>query len=108
MSAYPTQAVNDIVKIDSNHANFVRALVRCTKPRSILELGFGAGEATRSMLAGLHYNERAFQYTVVDNWIDFGGVQPEITKTAEFSAVKFVTSGEFEFVKESNGAFDFI
>jgi len=108
MRAYATQAAHDLVKIDANHANFVRALVMCTKPRRILELGFGAGEATRSILAGLHYNERAFEYTVVDNWVDFGGVQPEITKTNEFSAVKFVTSGEFEFVKASRSVFDFI
>ncbi len=108
MLAYATQAVNDLVMIDVNHADFVRALVACTKPQRILELGFGAGEATRSILAGCRYNERAFEYTIVDNWCDFGGIQPEITKTDEFSKIKFVTSDEFEFVKESHGMFDFI
>lgn len=108
MLAYSTQAVNDVVKIDRNHANFVCALVMCAKPQRILELGFGAGEATRSILAGLRYNERPFEYTVVDNWVDFGGIQPELTRTQEFSAVTFVTSGELEFVKELHGAYNFI
>src|SRR5262245_1354456 len=108
MLSYPTQAVNDIVKIDVNHANFVRALITCTKPRKILELGFGAGEATRAILAGLRYNERPFDYTVVDNWLDFKGIQPELTKTPEFSMITFVTSSEAEFVKGANGAYDFI
>jgi len=108
MLAYATQAINDLVKIDANHAKFVCALVMCTKPQRILELGFGAGEATRAILAGLRYNERDFEYTVVDNWVDFGGIQPEITKTGEFSAVKFITSGECQFVKEPHGIFDFI
>jgi predicted O-methyltransferase YrrM len=108
MLAYLTEAANELVKIDANHANFVRALVMCTKPQRILEMGFGAGEATRSILSGLRYNERDFEYIVVDNWFDFGGIQPEITKTEEFAAVKFITSGEYEFVKEPHGNFNFI
>ena len=108
MPAYPTQAVNDVVKIDANHANLVCALVMCTKPRRILELGFGAGEATRSILVGLRYNKTAFEYTVVDNWVDFGGTQPAITTNEEFSSVKFITSGEYEFIKEPHALFDFI
>ena len=108
MLAYPTQAINDLVKIDANHANLVRALVMCAKPARILELGFGSGESTRFILAGLNYNEKPFEYVLADNWMDFGGVQPQLTRTPEFSAIKFVTSDEEEFVKGDHGTFDFI
>ena len=108
MLAYATQAANDIVKIDVNHANFVRALIMCTKPQNVLELGFGSGEATRAILGALLYNEKPYKYTVVDNWLDFGGNQPALTKTEEFSTVKFVTSSEFDFLKGNPGMFDFI
>jgi len=69
--AYATQAINDLVKIDANHANLVRVLIMCTSPSRILELGSGAGESTRAILAGLLYNEKPFEYTVFNNWMDF-------------------------------------
>ncbi len=108
MLAYPTQAINDLVKIDANHANLVRSLVMCAKPKRILELGFGSGESTRFILAGLLYNAMPFEYVLADNWLDFGGVQPELTRAKEFAAVKFVTSDEEAFVHGEHGRFDFI
>ena len=36
MLIYDDPAVDDLVKIDANHANFVRALVMCHKPRRVL------------------------------------------------------------------------
>ncbi len=99
MLIYDDPAVDDLVKIDANHANFVRALVMCHKPRRVLELGFGAGEATRAILGGLRYNDQPFEYTLVDNWHDFGGVPPAATRADEYRGIDFITSTEREFVR---------
>jgi predicted O-methyltransferase YrrM len=96
------------VKIDRNHAELVTALVKCVKPRTVLELGFGAGEATKAIMAGLNYNEMQFSYTLVDNWQDFGGRRPAATNAEEFSHIDFVTSDEQAFVEGCKDQFDFI
>jgi len=108
MSVYSSQDVDDLVKIDQNHAAFVQALVMCLKPRQILELGFGAGEATRNILAGLQYNQQPWEYTVVDNWCDFGGVKPQATDHPQYEKVTFVTSNEFDFLHSCTKSYDFI
>jgi predicted O-methyltransferase YrrM len=78
------------------------------KPRTVLELGFGAGEATKAIMAGLNYNEMQFSYTLVDNWQDFGGRRPAATNAEEFSHIDFVTSDEQAFVEGCKDQFDFI
>ena len=108
MSVYGDQNVDDLVKIDQNHGYFLQALVMCGKPRRILELGFGAGEATRSILAGLRYNQQPQDYTIVDNWSDFGGIQPEATTDPQYRGISFVTSNELDFVRGCTASYDFI
>jgi len=98
MPVYSDPAIDEIVKIDANHAEFVRSLVTCAKPHRVLELGFGAGESTRAILSGLRYNMQAFDYTVVDNWFDFQGIIPEATNSPEYAEIRFITSAEHEFV----------
>jgi predicted O-methyltransferase YrrM len=108
MSVYGNAAIDNLVKIDANHADFVRTLVMCHKPRRVLEFGFGAGEATRAILAGLHYNRQAFEYTVVDNWLDFGGVRPEATRAEQYAGIGFVTSSELGFVAACQTSYDLV
>lgn len=108
MSSYPNDACEQLVKIDDNHARFVEALVMSTKPRRVLEFGFGAGEATRAIQAGLAYNDQPHEYVVVDNWLDFGGERPSVTRGPTFPGVTFVTSAEYDFVRDCRASFDFI
>jgi predicted O-methyltransferase YrrM len=108
MSVYADAAIDRLVKIDDNHAEFVRALVVCNKPRRVLEFGFGAGEATRAILGGLAYNRQAFEYTLVDNWLDFGGVPPPPAGALVAQGVNLVTSSERDFVQTCQTSFDFV
>ena len=106
MAENPTYST--VVKIDDNHAALVKSLVMCKKPRHILELGFGSGEACRAILAGLRYNSVPFKYTLVDNWMDFGGAPPEAIRAPEFDGVEFVSSGEFEYFQNCTSQYDLI
>ena len=108
MSIYADAKIDDLVKIDVNHALFTQSLVMCKKPRQVLEFGFGAGEATRAILAGLRYNRVPFDFTVVDNWMDFGGTQPPGTFDEQYAGVKFVTSTELDFLLQCKQKYDFI
>lgn len=108
MSVYQNPEMDKIVAIDGNHAFLTTALVSCRKPKKILELGFGAGESCRSILNGLRYNGNQFNFTLVDNWLDFGGIPPEEIKKQDYEGVTFVTSGEQEYVFSTKDKFDFI
>ena len=108
MSVYGDAAIDRLVKIDQNHAEFVRTLVACHKPRRVLEFGFGAGEATRAILAGLAYNRQAFEYTLVDNWLDFGGVPPAAAGALAAQGVSVVTGSERDFVQSCQTSFDLV
>jgi predicted O-methyltransferase YrrM len=102
LSSYPNAACEQLVKIDDNHARFVEALVMSAKPRRLLEFGFGAGEATRAIQAGLAYNNQAHEYVVVDNWLDFGDERPSVTRGEAFGGITFITSAEYDFVRDCN------
>jgi predicted O-methyltransferase YrrM len=99
---------NAIVKIDRNHAGLVGALVSALKPATVLELGFGGGESATAILSALKYNRVPFEYTLVDNWMDFDGKRPAITRSPRFRAIDFVTSDEEAFVKGCGRTFDFV
>ena len=47
----------DPVQVDFCHGDLIESLVKCHKPKSVLELGFGSGFTTRKILAALDYNE---------------------------------------------------
>jgi hypothetical protein len=95
-----------LVKIDANHAKFVRALVACHKPRP--ELGFGAGKTTHAILGGLDYNGQQYEYTVVDNWMDFGGTPPAETRMPLYPGTNFVTCSERDFVFSCQATYEFV
>jgi predicted O-methyltransferase YrrM len=108
MPVYESAAIDHLVKIDANHADLLRALVMCHKPQRILEFGFGSGEATRAILAGLLYNRVPVTYTVVDNWLDFDGVQPEAVRRPPYEGIVFVTSSEEEYVRACKTSYDLV
>jgi predicted O-methyltransferase YrrM len=99
---------DETVKIDRAHADLLTGLVKSSKPKTVLELGIGGGQATDAILAGLDYNQQTFNYTLVDNWLDFGGVMPEVVGETYGNRINIVTSGECEFVFSCNEKYDFI
>lgn len=98
----------ELVKIDVAHAELLRGLIMSHKPKTILELGVGGGQGTDAMLSALEYNEQAYNYTLVDNWLDFDYVQPPEVAERYGSRINIVTSGEKEFVFSCDQKFDFI
>jgi predicted O-methyltransferase YrrM len=99
---------DDNIKIDRAHADLLTGLIKSNKPKTVLELGIGGGQATDAILAGLDYNQQAYDYTLVDNWLDFGGGMPAIVGETYGNRLNIVTSGEREFVHSCNKKFDFI
>jgi predicted O-methyltransferase YrrM len=61
--------------IDIAHASLVYGLVCAAKPRNLLELGVGTGLMTGLLLDAIEYNGVG-HLTCVDNWLDWGGVEP--------------------------------
>jgi predicted O-methyltransferase YrrM len=108
MLVYGQEAIDTGVKIDESHSKLVHALVLCRKPRQVLELGFGTGEATRAILTALQYNTRGYDYTVVDNWFDFDGVPPPIINDAMYASINFVTRSERDYLSGCTATYDFI
>ena len=100
--------LDEIAKIDQAHADLLRGLIVSSKPKKILELGLGGGKSADSMLEGLAYNQQPFDYTLVDNWQDRGGIIPQIVRDRYEAHMKFVTSGEREFVFSCTEKYDFI
>lgn len=96
------------VKIDIAHANLLKALVMANKPTSILEIGLGGGRSADAILEGLKYNELPYNYTLVDNWWDWGGNKPEIVDKMYGDKIDIITSDEKDFVFSCKESFDFI
>jgi predicted O-methyltransferase YrrM len=97
------------IKIDVAHAMLLNGLVVSNKPKTILELGIGGGQGTDAILSGLDYNQQPYDYTLVDNWNDFGFQQPpEVTERYGHRINSIITSNERDFVFGCNKTFDFI
>lgn len=96
------------VKIDQAHADLLRGLIVAQKPKTVLELGIGGGQGTDAMLSGLEYNQQPYEYTLVDNWFDFGRQQPPEVAERYGSRIEVVTSDEKDFVFSCTKKFDFI
>ena len=96
------------VKIDVAHAHLVTGLVKANKPKTILEFGIGGGESTDAILEALAYNQQPYEYTVVDNWHDWHGQQPEGITEKYGDRIKIITSPEREYVFSCTEKYDFI
>ncbi len=108
MSVYANDQVDRIVAIDDAHASLVASLVACRKPRTVLELGFGAGRSCRSILQGLEFNGQTYEFDLVDSWYDFNGRPPEEIGKPEYGHVNFITAKEEAFVISAEKTYDFI
>lgn len=108
MSHYGNPNIDRLVAVDECHAALIRALVLSQKPQDLLEIGIGSGKSTDAILEALSLNGTHRSYTLVDNWVDFGGVIPENVKTKYGKRVKLVTADERDFVGSCRESFDFI
>jgi predicted O-methyltransferase YrrM len=99
---------DESIKIDVAHSNLLTGLVMANKPKTILELGIGGGRSTDAILAGLEYNQQKYDYTLVDNWYDFGYTPPMEVMSKYGPKMKIVTSPEKEFVFSCDKQYDFI
>jgi predicted O-methyltransferase YrrM len=105
MSAFTTRTE---IKIDTAHAELIRGLVIAHKPKVLLELGVGGGKSVDATLSALNFNQQTYDYTLVDNWLDFGGtIPPEVTDLYQ-DKLNIVTSAEKDYVQNCNKKFDFI
>lgn len=97
-----------VVKIDVAHANLLTALVQANKPKTLLEIGIGGGQGTDAILAGLDFNQQSFDFTIVDNWNDWGGQRPSGVTEKYGDRCTIVDSAEKDFVFSTDKKFDFI
>ena len=107
------------VQVDICHGDLIANLVKCHKPKSVLELGFGSGFSARKILAALDYNESEAltpsygppaTYTMVDNWLDWAekGAPPPDLSEFEGTRANIVESDEYRFVFGAKEKWDFI
>lgn len=108
MSVYQNPEKDRLVAIDQCHGYLTSALIASRKPQNILELGFGSGASCREILNALNFNGLHFNFTVVDNWMDFNGIPPDELKKEIYSNVKFISSPEKDYVFSCKEKFDFI
>jgi len=108
MSHYGNPDIDRMVAIDPCHAALIHALVRSQKPQDLLEIGIGSGASTDAILAALEQNGTRGSYTLVDNWVDFGGVIPASVRSKYEGRVNLVTADEKDFVAGCRERFDFI
>jgi len=93
--------------IDEVHRKLIKALVMCHKPARILEFGYGMGAVTSAIIDAVAFNEMTADYTIVDNWVDFGGKMPWTAKLV-LNKVKFCEEDESNFVRSTKETYDFI
>jgi len=99
---------NETVKVDLAHAELVKSLIMCHKPKNILEFGYGGGRVTDKILEAISYNQNSPSYSVVDNWLDVGGIIPDGLLEEYKGRARIITSNEEDFVKNCDIKFDFI
>lgn len=100
-----------MIEIDKAHRDLIYGLIVASKPKSILELGFGTGRTSNTIIEAINFNEIPVRYDIVDNWHDWGGVKPEVVDQGWYKDyATFVTSTEEDFVMANYDKFkyDFI
>jgi predicted O-methyltransferase YrrM len=99
---------DDVVKIDTAHASVLSGLVQANKPKTVLEIGIGGGQATDAILSGLEFNQQQFNYDIVDCWLDWGGNKPDGVDEKYGAKCNIITSFEKDFVFSTKNTYDFI
>lgn len=107
------------VQVDICHGDLIANLVKCHKPKKVLELGFGSGFTSRKILEALETNETGplvstygppATYTLVDNWLDWreNGVPPPDMTEFQTPRTTIVQMNEHDFVFRAREKWDFI
>jgi len=96
------------IKIDLVHAELVKSLVISSKPEKVLELGIGGGRSTDAIIQAIEYNNNKCSFTVVDNWLDFGGIMPQEVQQKYGLKINIVSSDEKKYIFSCNEKYDFI
>jgi predicted O-methyltransferase YrrM len=91
-------AKNEEIAVDLAHNALLLGAVTAFKPERVLELGVGTGFTMGAVLQALSYNQCG-HLTAVDNWLDFGGVEPPHVQQLRDAGAGIVTSDEETFVK---------
>jgi predicted O-methyltransferase YrrM len=99
---------DETVKVDQAHADLLTGLIVSNKPKTVVELGIGGGQGSDAIIKGLEYNSQDYDYTIVDNWMDWNYVRPEGVTEKYSSFATIVDSDERAFVFGCNKKFDFI
>jgi len=92
-----------MIELDMCHRELIYGLIRAYKPKNILELGYGTGLTTRTILSAIAQNQLG-KLTVIDNFLDFEYNNPGIIE----HGFKLVESSEELYVKTNKSKYDFI
>jgi predicted O-methyltransferase YrrM len=90
----------NLVALDRAHNMFLVGAVLSLKPAEILELGVGTGYVTSSLIHAINYNKKG-RLTSVDNWLDWGGKEPQGVDNLRQAGVNVVSMGEEQFVRQA-------
>jgi len=93
-----------MIEIDECHVSFIVGLIRSAKPYLVLELGYGTGLTTKSIVYALLKNKRG-NLIVVDNFKDWDYKKPEHVFFEDFT---FVESDEKSYLEFTDKHFDVI
>jgi predicted O-methyltransferase YrrM len=93
-----------VIEIDYSHRQLILGLVVASKPKKLLELGYGTGLTTKTLILGMIDNQCG-ELTVVDNFFDWGGHAPPHLNTKGFT---LIVSSEENFINSCNESYDFI
>lgn len=93
-----------MIAIDKCYLDLIFGLIRSQKPSSVLELGFGTGSSTRTILKALDFNEKG-NLTLVENFHDWNFDSGNVPIP---NGVKLIKISEKEFINTYTLSFDFI
>lgn len=97
----------DMVSIDANHIDLIASLIKASKSRNILELGFGSGACTKAIVSAINYNSVPVSYDIVDNWYDKQGQGWAVPESLS-PYIKFHNTSENSYVFSCQKKYDFI
>lgn len=98
-----------MLEIDQCHIDLISSLIKTSKPKKVLELGFGSGKSSRAIIDALKFNQTEFNYTLVENWVDWNyKPQYDQVQFLKGEGISLVNSDELHFVFSTQDTYDFI
>lgn len=103
------EGVFTMIAIDQCHCDLIYGLIVSSKPRDILELGFGHGASASAIQRGILFNGIQANHTIVDNWHDWNGKRPDdALNVMPWIHAHIVEKDESEFLCHCEDTYDFI